>query len=138
MFAAAMLIATPAVAMSAYYEVDLATPAEKFSSVDPNVSINQTGKLAFVANDVADGFSKVFVSPCAPPLCTASVLSFFGSGRQFMGASINNANPPSVLSVDRFSGSPPSFFLRTWSTATPGAFTLVGKTPDPQIGVFTS
>lgn len=135
--AAYLLVAMPASA-GTYYEVDLVTPPASFSSVDSNISINQKGTLAFVASDAADGMSKVFISPCALPLCPATAVSFFGSGRQFMGASINNASPPSVLSVDRFSGAPPSFFLRTWSTAAPGTSALVGKTPDLNIGVFTS
>jgi hypothetical protein len=125
---AALAAATPA------YALDLAATPATQTSIDSFLSINTTGTVAFVASDKPDGLKKVFVSPtCPQPPCSPSPISFFSSGRFFNGASINNANPPLVLSEDSYGG---SYFLRSWQVTTPGSFALVASSSPSGFAAF--
>jgi hypothetical protein len=126
-------IALGPIAYADPYDVTLATPPAQVTNVNPNISINQTGNVAFVATDVTDGYTKVFVDPpCLP--CVPQAVSFFGSGRDFYGVSINDASPPQVLASDNYST---YSFLRAWDGTGSGGFQLYGKTPDPFVIDFT-
>ena len=134
-----LVVQVPIAVADPAYILDLAVAPANRPNLDPRLSINSVGTVAFAATDAADGLSKVFVSEFCKtlPCPTSRPISFSGSGRLFSGASINNATPPVVLSVDRVSGSPPAFFLREWQTATAGSFSILDSTKNQTYGTFT-
>jgi hypothetical protein len=126
--AAAVIATASKVALAAgapAYSLDLVASPTDRTSIDPFLSINTTGTVAFVATDTADRFRKVFAAPtCGLPPCASTPISFFGSGREFNGASINNAIPSLILSADSDLG---NYFLRSWQVASPGSFSIIGS-----------
>ncbi|MBX3747632.1 MAG: S8 family serine peptidase [Verrucomicrobiae bacterium] len=107
------------------YELSLAvTSGGDLSFIEPNVGINDAGTIAFTGFE--SGFSKVFVVPTNG---VVSSVSFFSSTRTFGGAAINNASPARVASRDRVSGTPPTFFVRSWPEDGSLGATTIGRSP---------
>lgn len=107
------------------YELSLAvTTGGDLSFIDPNVGINDARTIAFTGFE--SGLSKVFVVPTNG---VVSSVSFFSSTRTFGGAAIDNASPARVASRDRVSGTPPTFFVRSWPEDGSMGATTVGRSP---------
>jgi len=108
-----------------------------FTSFD-TVSINALGRVALAGSvSGSNGTGQALSSGAAD---AAGVWSSFqrlsfapNANRTFAWAQINDAGL--VVAADRVTGAPPSFFIRTWSAATPGANTVLLASND---GVFSS
>lgn len=105
-----------------------------FGSFDSKVSVNNSGAVAFTGRD-STGLSSGFVAS-APSVITNVAPGFSGANRVFGGASLNNGSASNVALAafqDRVSGSPPTFFMRSWNVDGTG-FTLVGKSTNTVAG----
>jgi N-acetylmuramoyl-L-alanine amidase len=99
----------------------LAETGSGLTSIDANLSINDSGTIAFAGID-AQG-SKGFIVSAAGG---ATAVTFFGPTRLFSGAAINDASPAQVVYRERVSGSPLITLVRRWSTGA-GPATIVGR-----------
>jgi hypothetical protein len=95
-----------------------------FSGFDSKVSVDSKGLVAFTGF-AADGSNAGYVASAQGAV---TQLTFSGSGnRVFGGASINDAAPPTAAFQERVSGSPPTFFIRSWPTDGSQQPTIIGK-----------
>lgn len=105
---------------------------DTFTSFD-TVSINALGRIAFAGSvSGSNGTGQALSSGAAD---SAGVWSSFqrlsfapNPNRTFAWAQINDESL--VVAADRVSGAPASFFIRTWSAATPGANTVLLSSND--------
>ena len=112
-------------------ELMAVTGAGSLQSIDGRLSINDLGTVGFAGID-SDGLSKLFIS--ASP-GSRTPISLFGAGRLFQSAAINNGSPPLVATVERVSGSPPTFIVRKWATDNSTSF-IVGNSGTSDIGIL--
>lgn len=92
-------------------------------------SVNDIGRIAFVGDDFATGYSNVYVTSAdtPSPLSIRSLTTGFdGPSRQFYGAALSDPPNEYVASTDRFSGAPATFFVREWPVDG-GLMNLVGS-----------
>ncbi|MCK6448762.1 MAG: hypothetical protein L6Q99_20400 [Planctomycetes bacterium] len=100
-----------------------ATTSGVLTSIDPYVSINDAGWLAFSGSDSAS--SRCFVWKSG----AVQGVTFANPNRLFEGAAINNQVPPQVASRDRITSGSTLYFERTWPSDGSQAYTLVGASP---------
>jgi hypothetical protein len=128
-FPAALASVVAAQTAAPVYDVRLvaktgdATTSGALTAIDPYVSINDAGKVAFSGSDSVS--SRCFVIGNG----TISGVTFGGPNRLFEGAAINNATPARVATRDRVSGSPPTYFERIWNDDGTQTYSLVGASP---------
>ncbi|MGD0182913.1 MAG: hypothetical protein ABSC15_24130 [Terriglobales bacterium] len=114
-----------------------------FTGFGISPSINENGTVAFVGqvdvSGVPFGDTLFFGNPGSTAL-TAVAPDFLDSERTFDDAvQINDSNQ--IVAQDRFSGAPPSTYLRVWDGNSSNSFTLVaeatGSTHDKFAAVLT-
>ncbi|MBI5434720.1 MAG: hypothetical protein HZA52_17945 [Planctomycetes bacterium] len=116
------LAAVGATATAQGWQVELALDAAAHGlTLDPFVAINDHGALGFAAVGPQGSAGYLLLGNslvvAAPPI----------GGRQYLGAGLDDASPPQLITRDRDTGSPPIFRVRLWSGDGSGANTLLGN-----------
>jgi hypothetical protein len=120
--------------LTAFYDYDiLASTGDAvgggytISSFNGETSINDNGRVAFVANAAGPTTGKMIVS--GDTQTAPRIISFNPSSRTYDFAQITNDNL--VAAGDRInSGGTLSFFLRTWDSNSPASFTTLVRNTD--------
>jgi hypothetical protein len=115
---------------------DQTSTGETINSIDPSISINDNGRVAFVAD--VSGASGAGSALLADDGATATTLISFSnpsSIRTFAFPQINNAGQVAVR--DRVSTLNDSF-IRTWDSNNPGQFNVVAGTNEAAGDMFDS
>ncbi len=111
---------------SVFYKFDIVAQSGvgTLVSINQEVSINDTGRVAFIGHDTASSssFDSIWVGDGFGTAPRSINPTFSGSSRDFGFPQINNRNL--VAARDRVSGSPPSYLVRTWSSDTNGWTTM--------------
>ena len=107
--------------------------AQTISNFDTKVAINKSGQVAFSGSATA-GQNAGFVMQTAG---TYQAITTGGStSRQYSGASLTDTSPntdlPTAAFVDRISGSPPTYYDRTWAASGPVSNSTIGVSAKTQ------
>ena len=86
---------------------------QTIESIDPKVSVNKSGAIAFSESNTNNSSSGVRVDSAHAPY----PVSFSpATNRSYGGASLNDApGGPQAAFVDQFSGAPPTTYVRRWN-----------------------
>jgi beta-lactam-binding protein with PASTA domain len=112
---------------------DGTTLTQIIESIDSKVSVNKSGAIAFSVSNTNNSGAGARVNAAHLPY----PISFGPSTtRTYGGASMNDAPAgPQAAFEDRFSGAPPSFFVRRWQADGTAVETDIGTSPS---GAFAS
>ncbi len=112
---------------------DGTTLTQTIESIDSKVSVNKSGAIAFSISNTNNSGAGARVDAAHSPY----PISFGPSTtRSYGGASLNDAPAgPQAAFEDRFSGAPPSYFVRRWQADGTAVETDIGTSPS---GAFAS
>jgi hypothetical protein len=108
-----------------------------FSGMGNNVSINDSGKVAFVGQLGSSGEGVFIGDGSTSP---SNITVGFQSSTRVFGSSVQINNTNQVLARDRVSGSPPPSLVRIWDGNSTSFFTTIargGLPGNPYDSVFT-
>jgi hypothetical protein len=115
---------------------DGATLTQTIQSIDTKASVNKSGAIAFSAANTngSSAGARVDVAHSPYPITFGPV-----TNRSYGGASLNDLPAgPQAAFEDRFSGSPPSYYVRRWNADGTAVETDIGTSPSGEFASATS
>ncbi len=112
---------------------DGTTLTQTIASIDTKASVNKSGAIAFSAANTngSSAGARVDVAHAPYPITFGPI-----TNRSYGGASLNDLPAgPQAAFEDRFSGAPPSYFVRRWNADGTAVETDIGTSPS---GFFAS
>jgi hypothetical protein len=97
------------------YKVIAQTDGQNVTGLGNGPSINDSGKVAFV-EQFADGSSSIFAGDGSSP--PTEVSATLRNQRRTFGSTVQINNRDAIAAVDRISGTPGQYWLRTWNADT--------------------
>lgn len=97
--------------------------SRNFLTFDSKISINNSGKVAFVGRNSLDDSAGYVISD--PSLATRITFEGSSSTRRFGGAGITNGDIPEAVFRETVPGAPPTSLIRKWRSQTDA--TMIGR-----------
>jgi hypothetical protein len=129
-----------------FYQYEIVAQTSETTSVGTltglgvSPSINENGSVAFMGQVSSGGQSlgnTIFFGNAGSSDLTVVAPNYLNTRRTFdQAVQINNKNQ--IVAQDRFSGAPPSYFLRIWDGNNPNLFTLVAKATGSSDDIFSA